>query len=87
MKPDSENQIKESVAVFKRSKWTPRHYACGGKANRVSGTGISDRDCSVGSNLSSQRSAKFREEMGNGMRLWGIQNEDYKPKQEKEITL
>jgi hypothetical protein len=41
------------------------------------------RDCSIGSKLSLQRGANFREEMGNGLRLWVTQNEDHKPKTRK----
>jgi hypothetical protein len=42
---------------------------------------------SIGSKLSLQRGAKFREEMGNGLRLRITQNDGHKPKTRKEITL
>ena len=45
------------------------------------------RDCSIGSKLSLQRGANFREEMRSGLRFRVTQNEDHKPKQEKEIKL
>jgi hypothetical protein len=41
----------------------------------------------IGSKLSLQRGAKFREGMGNGLRLWVTQNDGHNPKQEKEIKL
>jgi hypothetical protein len=45
------------------------------------------RDCSIGSKLSSQRGAKVREEMGNGLRFRITRNDGHNPKQEKEIIL
>src|SRR6478736_1850224 len=53
MKPDSENQIKGSVARL--TAFLELESAI--------------RDYSIGSTLSLQRGAKFREEMGNGLRL------------------
>jgi hypothetical protein len=42
---------------------------------------------SIGSKLSLQRGAKFREGMGNGLRLRITQNDGHKPKKRKKITL
>jgi hypothetical protein len=42
---------------------------------------------SIGSKLSLQRGAKFREGMGNGLRFRITRNDGHKPKQEKEIKL
>jgi hypothetical protein len=41
------------------------------------------RDCSIGSKLSVQRGANFREEMGNGLRLRITRNDGHKPKTRK----
>ena len=41
------------------------------------------RDCSIGSKLSLQRGAKFREGMGNGLRLRITRNDGHKPKTRK----
>ena len=45
------------------------------------------RDCSIGFKLSLQRGENFREEMGNGLRLWIPGTTTTNPKQEKKITL
>jgi hypothetical protein len=42
------------------------------------------RDCSIGSKLSLQRRAKFREGMGNGLRFRITRNDGHKPKTKKE---
>jgi hypothetical protein len=42
------------------------------------------RDCSIGSKLSLQCAPKFREEMGNGLRLRITRNDGQKPKTKKE---
>ena len=42
---------------------------------------------SIGSKLSLQCAAKFREGMGNGLRFQITRNDGQKPKQEKEIIL
>jgi hypothetical protein len=39
----------------------------------------------IGSKLSLQRGANFREGMGNGLRLWMAQNDGINPKRQKEI--
>jgi hypothetical protein len=44
------------------------------------------RDCTIGSKLSSQRGANFREEMGNGLRLRITGYKGHKPKTRKGIT-
>jgi hypothetical protein len=45
------------------------------------------RDYSIGSKLSLQCGAKFREGMGNGLRFRITRNDGQEPKQEKEIKL
>jgi hypothetical protein len=54
------------------------------KADRVSGTGISDSRLQHRSKLSLQCGAKFREGMGNGLRFRITQNDGHKRKTKKE---
>jgi hypothetical protein len=45
------------------------------------------RGCSVGSKLSLQRGANFREGMGNGLRLWITRDDGHKPQKRKETIM